>query len=153
MVYIQPKVGIRSIEGLRHLDPSLRRGSEVSALISGIGLELMLAFLAPHDQPNAAGGSIAERHRPAGVERFHFGSGASGPAPVIALIRLFRPSANSAGVLHSSVLRCLISKCSLGTSSARHVGMTISPSPSANPPRNKPRSPDQCSQPQESATV
>jgi hypothetical protein len=31
--------------------------------LGGIGLDLMLAFLAPNDQPDAGGGSVAERHR------------------------------------------------------------------------------------------
>jgi hypothetical protein len=35
-----------------------------------VGLDVMLAFLAPNDQPDAGGGSIAERHRRAGLS-FH----------------------------------------------------------------------------------
>ena len=31
--------------------------------LGGIGLNLMLAFLAPDDQPDAGGGSVAERQR------------------------------------------------------------------------------------------
>ena len=31
-------------------------------LFGGIGLDLMLAVLAPNDQPDAGGGSVAERH-------------------------------------------------------------------------------------------
>ena len=38
-------------------------------LLSGIGLDLMLAFLAPDKQPDAGGGSIAERDRRAMFER------------------------------------------------------------------------------------
>jgi hypothetical protein len=33
---------------------------------AGVGLNLMLAILAPNDQPDLGGGSIAERHRRAG---------------------------------------------------------------------------------------
>jgi hypothetical protein len=39
--------------------------------VDRVGLDLMLAFLAPHDQPDARGGSVAERHRRAGFG-FHF---------------------------------------------------------------------------------
>jgi hypothetical protein len=36
-------------------------------LLSGIGLNLMPASLAPNDQPDACGGSVAERHRRAAI--------------------------------------------------------------------------------------
>jgi hypothetical protein len=38
--------------------------------LGGIGLPLVAASPAPHDQPDAGGGSVAERHRWAGL-RFH----------------------------------------------------------------------------------
>jgi hypothetical protein len=44
-----------------------------------VGLDLMAAILTPDDQPDAGGGSVAERHRRAALG-FHFGSAASGPA-------------------------------------------------------------------------
>lgn len=45
-----------------------------------------------------------------GVDFIYAGSNASGPMPITALMRLFRPSANSVGVLHTRVFRCLMSK-------------------------------------------
>ena len=42
-------------------------GAVPSRHFGGIRLDLMLAFLAPDDQPDAGGGSIAERHRRAGL--------------------------------------------------------------------------------------
>jgi hypothetical protein len=41
--------------------------------ISAVGLDLMPAILAPNDQPDAGGGSIAEGHRRAGLG-FHASS-------------------------------------------------------------------------------
>jgi hypothetical protein len=41
-------------------------GTVPSSHLGGIGLDLMLAFSAPNDQPDAGGGSVAERHRWAG---------------------------------------------------------------------------------------
>ena len=35
--------------------------------LGGIGLDLMLAFSAPNDQPDAGGGSVAERHQWTGL--------------------------------------------------------------------------------------
>jgi hypothetical protein len=46
-------IGVRSAVPLGHL--------------GGIGLNLMPAILAPDDQPDAGGGSVAERHRRAGL--------------------------------------------------------------------------------------
>jgi hypothetical protein len=43
-----------------------RFGAEPSSHLGGIGLDLMLAGLAPNDQSDAGGGSVAERHRWAG---------------------------------------------------------------------------------------
>jgi hypothetical protein len=43
-----------------------RFGTIPSSHLGGIGLDLMPAILAPHDQPDLGGGSIAERHRRAG---------------------------------------------------------------------------------------
>jgi hypothetical protein len=40
-----------------------RFGATPGGDLGGIGLDLMLAFLAPNDQPDAGGGSVAERHR------------------------------------------------------------------------------------------
>jgi hypothetical protein len=53
--------------------PRVRRGAggesrrRPARLARRIGLPLMLAFLAPSAQPDAGGGSVAERHRWAGV--------------------------------------------------------------------------------------
>ena len=41
--------------------------NELGSHLGGIGLDLMLAFLALNNQPDAGGGSIAERHRWAGL--------------------------------------------------------------------------------------
>ena len=49
-----------------------RFGAVPRSHLGGIGLNLMLAFLAPDDQPDAGGGSIAERHRRA-YFGFHWG--------------------------------------------------------------------------------
>jgi hypothetical protein len=49
-----------------------RFGSIPSRYLGWIGLDLMLAFPASHDQPDAGGGSVAERHRCAGL-RLHGG--------------------------------------------------------------------------------
>jgi hypothetical protein len=38
-----------------------------SSHLGGIGLDLMLAFLAPHDQPDACSGGATQRHRRAGL--------------------------------------------------------------------------------------
>ena len=38
-----------------------------SGHFAGIGLNLVAAILAPNDQPDACGGSVAERHRRAGL--------------------------------------------------------------------------------------
>jgi hypothetical protein len=65
-----------------------RFGTIPSSHLGRVRLDLMPAFPAPNDQPNAGGGSIAERHRRAEVG-LHFGSGASGPAPMTARMRLF----------------------------------------------------------------
>jgi hypothetical protein len=37
-------------------------GTVPSSHLGGIGLDLMLAALAPNDQPYMSGGSVAERH-------------------------------------------------------------------------------------------
>jgi hypothetical protein len=42
-------------------------GAALGSHLGGIGLDLMLAFLAPDDQPNLGGGSVAERYRWAGL--------------------------------------------------------------------------------------
>jgi hypothetical protein len=55
-------------------------GAAPSSYLGGIGLDLMLAFLAPDDQPAACGGCVAERHRRPTV-RVH-GHGSAG-TPVI----------------------------------------------------------------------
>jgi hypothetical protein len=47
-------------------------GAPSSGKLVGIGLDLMLASLAPGDQPDAGGGSVAERHWRAGFG-FHRG--------------------------------------------------------------------------------
>jgi hypothetical protein len=43
------------------------------AISAGVGLGLVAAILAPHDQPDTGRGSIAERHRWAGLG-FHDGT-------------------------------------------------------------------------------
>jgi hypothetical protein len=43
------------------------RGAVTSGHLGRIGLDLMPALLAPNDQPGAGSGSVAERHRWAGV--------------------------------------------------------------------------------------
>jgi hypothetical protein len=55
---------------VRHRAQSFWRCAENRS--PGIGLDLMLAFLAPDDQPDAGGGSVPERHRWAGFG-FHAG--------------------------------------------------------------------------------
>jgi hypothetical protein len=40
-----------------------RFGAVPSSHFGGIGFDPMLAFPAPHDQPDAGGGRVAERHR------------------------------------------------------------------------------------------
>jgi hypothetical protein len=40
--------------------------------LGGVGLDLMAAILAPNDQPDLGGGSVAERHQPSGIG-FHLG--------------------------------------------------------------------------------
>jgi hypothetical protein len=60
-----------------------------------IGLDLMPAILAPHGQPDAAGGSIAERHRRAGFG-FHV-------AAVFWLAVAHTPSAAARAVIRSAV--------------------------------------------------
>jgi hypothetical protein len=55
--------------------------------LGGVGLDLMPAIFAPNDQPDAGGGSIAERHRRA-YFGFH-GDRSASIAPITAL----RPSA------------------------------------------------------------
>ena len=47
--------------------PGPRSRRRTAALFRGIGLDLMLAFLAPEDEANAGRCSVAERHRRAGV--------------------------------------------------------------------------------------
>jgi len=42
-------------------------GAGTGSHLGGIGLNLMPAILAPDDQPDAGGGSVAERHRRAGL--------------------------------------------------------------------------------------
>jgi hypothetical protein len=44
---------------IEHWGPGVVPGS----YLGGVGLDLMLAILAPHDQPDAGGSSVAERHR------------------------------------------------------------------------------------------
>jgi hypothetical protein len=39
-----------------------------SGRLGGVGLDLMLAVLAPNDQSDACGGSVAVRHRRAGSD-------------------------------------------------------------------------------------
>ena len=51
---------------------------------AGVGLDLVLTVLAPDDQPDAGGGSIAERHRRAG-RRQRFGKGGAGANEILAL--------------------------------------------------------------------
>jgi hypothetical protein len=58
-----------------------RFGAVTSSHLGRVGLNLMLAFPAPHDQPDACGGSVAERHRRAATG-FHRDN------------RPFRPSAS-----------------------------------------------------------
>jgi hypothetical protein len=41
-----------------------------SAISPGSGLDLMLAIPTPDDQPDAGGGSVAERHRRAAVRLY-----------------------------------------------------------------------------------
>jgi hypothetical protein len=75
---IQKRAGYRlsvpvttiSISRLPHLEHApvranrarARFGALPSSHLGGIGLDLMLAFLAPNDQPAAGGGSMAQRH-------------------------------------------------------------------------------------------
>jgi hypothetical protein len=51
-----------------------RFGAVPSSHLGGIGLDLMLAILAPHDQPDLCRGSASERHR-RGVFGFHLTTG------------------------------------------------------------------------------
>jgi hypothetical protein len=41
--------------------------NELGSHRGGIGLDLMVAFPAPYDQPEMSSGSVAERHRRAGI--------------------------------------------------------------------------------------
>jgi len=61
-----------------------RFGAVLLGHLGGIGLDLMAAILAPNDQPDAGGGSIAERHRRAG-RRQRFGKGGAGANEILAL--------------------------------------------------------------------
>jgi hypothetical protein len=51
-----------------------RPGIVSSSHLGEIGLDLMSGFLAPHDQPDAGGGSIAERHWRTGLGVHSFGA-------------------------------------------------------------------------------
>jgi hypothetical protein len=51
-----------------------RFGAVPSSHLGGVGLDLMLAHLAPYDQPHMGGGSIAERHWWAGLRFQSVGS-------------------------------------------------------------------------------
>src|ERR1700719_4519367 len=65
----------RSIRSPKILPSELRAASVIHRRcravslghFAGVGLNLVTSILAPHDQPDAGGGSIAERHRRAGL--------------------------------------------------------------------------------------
>jgi hypothetical protein len=48
-----------------------RFGAVPSSHLGRVGLDLMPAILAPNDQPDLGGGSIAERHRRTGIGFYH----------------------------------------------------------------------------------
>ena len=114
-----------AVLGSRPAASPVMRCSVPRSHLGGIGLDLVMDGSTPDNELTRGAVSV-------GWFRSH-DELAFGPAPTTALIRLFSLSARSMGVFHSRVFKCLMSKCSLPISSARHVGMTVSPSPTAKP--------------------